>query len=608
MVKLDLRATYEQAVAAHRAGLLPEASMLYRKMLRAEPGNFSALHMLGLLEAQQGRFDEAATLLGRALKARPGEAATLGHYAHALMMASRFDEASAAYDQMLMANPQAVDAIYNKGVIASKQGRAAQALVLFDRALALAPGAANVLYSRGVVLAQLGRYQDALANYDRALAIQPNLTLALGNQAFAALNLCDWPRMAQIAHQTAVGLLPPLTFLGYSSDKALQLQCARSAIAQKVPHMPPPLWRGERYDHARIRLGYVSCDFNEHAVGMQIAPLIEGHDRSRFEVIAISIGGEDGSTMRQWLKGAFDQFHDFAALNSDEIARRMRALEIDIAIDLGGHTQGARLPIFSWRPAPVQVAWLGYPGTTGADFMDWLIADETVAPFEDQPYYSERLVHLPDTFFSTDPTRPIGMAPTRAQECLPDDAFVFCSFNNGWKNSPAMFDVWMRLLAAVPGSVLWLKQPNRDARKNLEKEAAARGIDPVRLVFARDALLDVHLARHALADLCLDTLPYNGHATTAHALWAGTPLLTCRGKAFAGRVAASLLKAVDMPELVTKNLANYEALALKLAREADTLAALKAKLAVNRTTTPLFDRDRFRRAIEAAYLQMLSAR
>ena len=594
-------------MAAHRAGRLDEAEALYRRMLRADAGNFSALHMLGFLQAQQGRFDDAATLLGKALKARPGEPATLGHYAHALMMAQRWDEALAAYDQVLAANPQAVDALYNKGVILSEQKKNAEALALFDHALALAPNAANILYSRGVVLAELGRYQDALVNYDKALAIQPNLALALDNIAFAALNLCDWPRMARITPET-IARLPPLTVLGYSGDKALQLHAARRAIAQKVPQMPAPLWRGERYNHDRVRLAYVSYDLNEHAVGMQLAPLIESHDRTRFEVIAISIGGEDGSTMRQWLKGAFDQFHDFAALNSDEIARRMREMEIDVAIDLGGHTDGARPQIFSWRPAPVQAAWLGYPGTTGADFMDYLIADSTVAPFEDQPFYTERLVHLPDTFFPTDPTRPIGVAPSRADEGLPEDGFVFCSFNNGWKNTPPVFDAWMRLLHAVPGSVLWLKHSNRDARRNLEKEAAARGIDPTRLVFASNALLSVHLARHNLADLGLDTLPYNGHATTAHALWAGLPVITATGDAFAGRVAASLLKAIELPELITGNLADYEALALKLAREPETLAALKAKLAANRTTTPLFDRARFARAVEAAYLAMLSAR
>lgn len=571
--------------------------------MRAEAGNFPALHMLGVLKAQQQDFDEAVRLLGRALKLKPGEPQLLGHYANALMMAGRLDEALAAFDQLLAAQPQAIEALYNKGVILSELKRPAEALALFDRAMAQMPNAPNILYNRGVVLVALGRHQDAVANYDRALQLQPNLTLALGNRALSLLNLCDWPRLEQIARETPAELVSPLVLLGYSDDKAQQLASARAATLRRVPVMPAPLWRGERYGHDRVRLAYVSADFNEHAVGVQVAPLIAAHDRAKFEVIAISIGGEADAVMRPRLRAAFDQFHDCAAMAAADIARLMRELEIDIAIDLMGHTEGARPEIFAFRPAPVQVAWLGYPGTTGADFIDYLIADAVVAPAQDQPFFSEKLVHLPDTYFPTDPACPIGEVPSRAEEGLPAEGFVFCSFNNGWKISAAVFDAWMRLLAAVPGSVLWLKQTG--ARKNLEKAAAARGVDPARLVFADSAPLARHLARHALADLCLDTLPYNGHATTAHALWAGVPVVTCKGAAFAGRVAASLLQAVGLPELATENLADYEALALRLAQQPQELASPKEKLAQNRNIAPLFDLDRFRRAIEAAYLGMV---
>jgi protein O-GlcNAc transferase len=454
-----------------------------------------------------------------------------------------------------------------------------------------------------VVLAALGRHQDAVANYDRALQLQPGLTLALSNRVLPILNLCDWPRLAEIARDTPVELVSPLVLLGYSGDKGQQLASARAAIARRVPVPNPLLWRGERYAHDRTRLAYVSADFNEHAVGVQIAPLIEAHDRARFEVIAISLGGEADAVMRPRLQAAFDQFHDCAAMMAPEIARLMRELEIDIAIDLMGHTEGARPEIFSFRPAPVQAAWLGYPGTTGADFIDYLICDAVVAPIEHQPFFSEKLVHLPDTYFPTDPACPIGEVPSRAAEGLPDSDFVFCAFNNGWKISEAVFDTWMRLLHAVPGSVLWLK--DTVARRNLEKAATARGIDPARLVFADSAPLSRHLARHALADLCLDTLPYNGHATTVHALWGGVPVITCEGDAFAGRVTASLLNAAGLPELVTDTLADYEATALRLAREPQALASLKDQLAQARVTAPLFDLDRFRNAIEATYQMMV---
>ena len=595
---------FEQGVAAHRAGNLAQAEKLYRQMLRADAASFPALHMLGFLKAQQGRYDEAITLLNKAVKQKPADVAARGHHAHALMAAQRFDEALAAYDRLLAMEPGNFEALYNRGVILSQQQRFEQALAALDAALALRPGTAAIFHNRGAVLVGLERYREAMDSYDRALELDPDYLPARANRTMVALNLCDWARVAQTPPGEVATMAPPLTFLGYSDDKQLQLQCATGAIRTLVPQPLPPLWRGEKYRHDRIRLAYVSADFREHAVAFQLAPLIERHDRTRFQVIGISIGPRDDSAIRARLIKGFDRFHDFAALNSDEIARRMREMEIDIAIDLSGHTGQARPQIFAHRPAPVQAGWLGYPGTSGAPFMDYLIADSVVAPFEHQPFFSEQLVHLPHSYFPTDPARAIGTAPSRAACGLPADAFVFCAFNNNWKITRPLFEIWMRLLDAVPESVLWLKQPAADARANLEREAAARGIDPVRLVYADTAPLEVHLARHALADLFLDTLPYNAHATACDALGAGLPVLTCKGQAFAGRVAASLLEAVGLPELVSESLAEYEAMALELARDPARMARLKEKLAQNLTRTPLFDADTFRRAIEEAFVIM----
>jgi protein O-GlcNAc transferase len=610
---MDLRSLFEQALAAHRGGDTAQADRLYRQVLRADAGNFPALQMLGYLEGQRGRYDEAIRLLAKALKQRPKDETALTHYGHALLAADRGDEALAAYDTVLAIRPDAVDVLYNRSVVLSGQGRAAEALAALDRALGLQPDAPMILYSRGVVMTQLQRPQEALANYDRALALQPNLTLARGNRAMAALNICDWSRAAQIgpelAQMVATGIpFAPMTLLGYSDDKGLQLQCARVTSHAVVPQPPAALWNGERYGHGRIRLAYVSSDFREHAVAFQLAQLIERHDRSRFEVSAISLARNDASAIRARLVAAFDHFHDFSALKNDEIARRLRKMEIDIAIDLNGHTGGARPEIFALRPAPVQALWLGYPGTSGAPWMDYLIADRIVTPPQDQAFYSERLVHLPDTYFPTDAARPIGPAPSRSEAGLPEDGFVFCAFNNSWKITAALFEIWMRLLEGVPGSVLWLKRPNPAALKNLSQAAEAQGIDPARLVFADDAPLDAHLARQALADIFLDTQPYNAHATASDALWAGLPVLTCRGNGFAGRVAASLLTAIGLPELIAENLADYEAMALRLARDPQALQSLKEKLALNRATAPLFDGERFRIALEAAFTQMLAQR
>ena len=598
---MDLRQLFEQGVAAHQAGRLDQAEKLYREILRADAASFPALHMLGFLKAQQGRFDEAIPFLNKAVKRNPADATALAHYGHALMAAQRSGAALEAYERLLEMQPDHFEAHYNRGVILSQMRKHGEALAALDQALAVTPNAIGAHFNRGVVLGELQRLREAQDSYDWVLAREPGYTPALANRIMVMLALCDWDRIAQILPENAAMLAPPLSFLGFSDDKALQLACARAA-ADSLP--PAPLWNGERYTHDRIRLAYISADFRDHAVAAQLAPLIERHDRERFQVIGISTGPSDGSEIRTRLVKGFDRFHDFAGLNSDAIARRLREMEIDIAIDLGGHTGLSRLHIFSNRPARVQASWLGFPGTTGASFIDYLIADVIVAPLQDQPFYSETLIHLPDTYFPTDPARPIGIMPSRSEEGLPQEGFVFCAFNNAWKITRPVFDIWMRLLAQIPGSVLWLKQPPADTRANLEKEAAVRGIDPGRLVFAGDAPLDVHLARHRLADLFLDTLPYNAHATAADALWAGLPVVTCKGAAFAGRVAASLLNAVGMPELVTENLEDYETLALALARDPARLHAVKDKLARNLSTTPLFDADRFRRAIEDAYLRM----
>ncbi len=604
---MELRQLFEQGVAAHSAGRHEQAEKAYRQVLRADGKNFPALHMLGYLKAQQELYDEAIALLNKAVKQKPDDPTARAHHAHALMAARRFDEALAAYDRILATQPGNFEALYNRGVILSQQRRFEEALAALDRALALKPDTAAVHYNRGAVLVALERYREAMESYDRALELDPDYSPARSNRTMVALSLCDWDRVAREPAETVAKVAPPLTFLGYSDDKALQRACAAGVIRTQVPEALPPMWRGETYRHDRIRLAYVSADFREHAVAFQLAPLIERHDRGRFQVIGISIGLTDDSAIKARLAAGFDRFHDFAALNSDEIARRLREMEIDIAIDLGGHTALARPRIFAHRPAPVQVTWLGYAGTTAADFIDYMITDVVVAPFTHQPFFSEQLVHLPGTFFPAE--RPVlGRAPSRAEAGLPEDGFVFCAFSNPWKITRPVFAVWMRLLNQVPGSVLWLKQTAPDARANLERAAAAAGVDPARLVYADNAPLDVHLARHALADLFLDTLPYNAHATAADALGAGLPLLTCKGEAFAARVAASLVDAAGLPELVTESLDDYERLALELAQDPARLKALRDRLARNLATAPLFDSDRFRRNIEAAYLIMAEQR
>lgn len=602
---MALRQIFEQGLGLHRAGRLDQAEAAYRQVLRADAGNFPALHMLGYLKAQQGRYDDAITLLNKALKKNPGDATALGHYAHALMAAQRLHEALAAFDRVLAGQSNNFEALYNRGVLLSRMQRPAEAIAALDSALALQPNIALLHFNRGVVLGDLQRHREALESYDRAVALDPVFAPALSNRVMAALNLCDWDRVAQMTQDGSILLAPPLTLLGVTSDKKVQLSRAAAAIRELAPRIPPPLWTGQAYRHDRIRVAYISADMREHAVAFQLAPVIEHQDRARFQVIGISTGLSDDSAIRARLVKGFDRFHDFAALNSDEIARRLREMEIDIAIDLGGHTGFSRLQIFAHRLAPVQASWLGYAGTTGAPFIDYVIGDAVVTPFAHQPFYSEQLVHLPGSFFPALLGRS-DTALSRAQVGLPEKGFVFCCFNTAWKITAPVFDVWMRLLAQVPGSVLWLKRTAPDAAANLERAAAARGIDPARLVYAEDAPLEVHLARHQLADLFVNTLPYNAHTTAADALGAGLPVLTCEGETFAGRVAASLLRAAELDEMVTQTLAEYEAKALELAHNPEKIKALKDKL--GKATAPLFDVVRFTRDLEAAYAIMSERR
>jgi predicted O-linked N-acetylglucosamine transferase (SPINDLY family) len=467
------------------------------------------------------------------------------------------------------------------------------------------PDYAEALNNRGEALQQLKRHEEALASFDRALPGNPQ---ALGGAAMAALELCDWKKTAEIgakiAQRIAAGdAVLPWVLLGYSGDETLQRQCAANVIRERFVR-PSPALATAPIRHEKIRLAYISSDMAHHPVASQVVQLIEKHDRTQFEIIGIGTNADDGSSQRRRLTAAFDRFINVHQQPSLAAAQQLKGLEIDVLVDLNGHTRGDNFDILSHRPAPVQATWLGYAGTTAAPFIDYLIADKVVAP--DAAVFSEKLTYLPECFFPIDTSRKLGKHPTRAEAGLPPEGFVFCCFNNSWKITEPVFSIWMRLLKAVPGGVLWLKQAGDKTKSNLCQAAKDRGVDARRLIFAPPAPLDVHLARHQLAGLFLDTLPYNAHATACDALWAGLPLITQRGSAYAGRVAASLLTAAGAPELIAETAQDYEALALDLAREPARLSAAREKLIANRTTAPLFDTPRLARNLEALYRRMLA--
>ncbi|HMH65514.1 MAG TPA: tetratricopeptide repeat protein [Rhizomicrobium sp.] len=637
---MDAGQLYNQALAAQKAGNLAEAERLYRQI----PGELpEVLVNLGNLFSRQGRQGEAMAAYDRALAVRgdffealfnrgnllletnrPEEA--LASYERILLFRQdfpglwnnrgtalrnlrRLDEALASFEQAAALAPGHFNALTNRAIILSDMNRHKDALVAVDRALAVQPGFAEALYVRGNVLRDMGQLDEALASYEQALAANPAHQHALNGAALAGRALCDWKRVAALTprvKENAGGgraLIQPFVLMGYSDDAALQRRCAENYIRLTVPARPP-LADVRRYGHDRIRLAYLSADFHQHPTAQLMAELFERLDRKRFEVTAIAFGPDDNSAMRARLKKAFDHFEDVRGKSDAEVAQMLRACEIDIAVDLNGHTADARPGIFAHRPAPVQVNYLVYPGTTGAAFMDVVLADRIVLPADQQPFFSEKIVQLPDCYQANDATRVVPPAPTRSEAGLPDSGFVFCCFNNSWKITAPVFDIWMRLLTQIPDSLLWLLDgPHAE---NLRAEATLRGVDPGRLVFAPRLPPDQHLARHQLADLFVDTLPYNAHTTCSDALWAGLPVVTCYGKAFPGRVASSLLKAIDLPELATLSPHKYEELALELAKNPALLQATREKLARNRATTPLFDSERFRKGIEAAFEAMLA--
>jgi len=556
------------------------------------------------------RYDEAFAAYDAALALNPNLATAWAGRGNVLRALKRYNEASLAYDKALSLNPDLVEAWLGRANNMAGRGSYDEALLTYDKALALDPDLAEAWLGRGTMLTEFRRYDEALAACNRAVELKHDLNYAAGARLMAKLYLCDWTNLetdtARLlsAIRAQVPASSPFSLLAIPSSAHDQLQCA-SLYVQDQPAFSA-LWRGEVYPHDRIRLAYLSYDFHEHAVAYLTAGLFEHHDKSRFETTAISFGPDLDSPMRRRLRAAFEHFIDVGHQSDEEIADLVRRYEIDVAVDLMGLTGQNRLAVLARRAAPIQVNYLGYSGTTAASYMDYIIADPTIIPEDQCEFYAEQVVWLPESFMVNDNLRPISeRTPTRAECGLPESAFVFCCFNNVYKLMPDTFQIWMRLLKATSGSVLWLSELNATAQANLRREAERCGVAAQRLVFApRMAKTPDHLARQRQADLFLDTLPYNAHTTASDALWAGVPVVTCLGTTFAGRVAASLLKAIGLDELIAHSPHDYEALALKLAGDSSYLASVKERLARNRNRFPLFDTERSTRKIEAAYMMM----
>jgi predicted O-linked N-acetylglucosamine transferase (SPINDLY family) len=559
------------------------------------------------------RLDDAGTAYERALAVQPKLAEAWLGLGNVFFELKRFGEALQTYDNAIAIQPNLAAAWLGRGNVLFDLRRAGEALAAYEKALSFAPGSAEAWAGCGNVFSILKRHGEAFAAYDKAFAIKPELTGLEGDRIRARMQICDWDGLeaecAALLQSVRDGkpAASPFAFLGTGASGADELACARAWAARRYPASAQPL-SGAPYDHDKIRIGYLSADFREHPVSYLLAGVFERHDRARFEITGISIGPADASPIRRRLEKSFDRFIDASALGVDDTARRIREGEIDILIDLNGFTQNARTSIFARRPAPLQVNYLGYPGTMSADYIDYIIADPVLIPEAHRESYREKVIWLPHSYLPHDAaSRAISDRHfNRGEFGLPERGFVFCCFNNAYKLNPRLFASRMRILKAVEGSVLWLSRDNDVAVDNLRKEAAASAVDPARLVFAdRVPSAAEHLARHRLADLFLDTLPYNAHTTASDALWAGLPVLTQPGESFAGRVAASLLTAVGLPELIVESQEQFEHLAVELANSSPRLAALSARLAQNRLTQPLFDTPLYVRHLEQAYAAML---
>ncbi|HWR01331.1 MAG TPA: tetratricopeptide repeat protein [Chlorobaculum sp.] len=586
-------ASYDRAIA-----LNPDYSEVWYNR-----GN--ALYEMMQLEAAAGSYD-------RAVELEPDYAEAWSNRGLALHGLRQWDAALESFEKALNFRPDFFPAWSNRGNTMLKLNRPDAAIASYDRAIALNPDYAEAWFNRCVTLFELKQYDDAAESLVRALLINPDGDYWPGLLLHVKMMICDWTDYADMLGELLYGIVnrkrvsTPFQIISGTGTLSLIKQAVSTYVEDKHPSRIGPQDVPCYPKRDKIRVGYYSADFHDHATMYLMAELFEKHDRTSFEITAFSFGPDlREDPMRKRAVRAFDRFIDVGNISDREVAALSRELEIDIAVDLKGFTKDSRPDIFAFRAAPIQVNYLGYPGTMGLEYMDYIIADQTLVPERFRQFYTEKTVSLPDSYQTNDSKRRIANKVFTRQECgLPATGFVFCCFNNNYKINPDIFDCWMRILDSVEGSVLWLLEDNPRVGGNLRKEALRRGIDAGRLVFAGRMPLPEHLARHRLADLFLDTFPCNAHTTASDALWAGLPVLTCKGESFAGRVAASLLNAIRLPELITSSEVEYEALATELANDPEKLREIKLKLEHNRLTAPLFDSDRFTRHFESALSEM----
>ena len=611
-IKADFANAYSnRGIALRELNRLHDALISLNRAIKFKPDYTEAYFNRGIALNELKNLPEALASYDQAIEINPDYAQAYCNRGNVMQDLKRLDDALASFDKAIEISPDLAQAYSNRGNVLQDLNRLDDALASYSRAIEISPGFAEAYSNRGSALRDLKRLDEALENYKKALELKPNYDYLLGDKLHTKMHICDWQdfdaNVVNLSLLISEGKKSSSGFPVLALTDSLTIHRKVSEIWVNDKH-PPNLSLGiipKNLRKEKIKIGYYSADFHNHATAYLMAELFEQHDKTKFELTAFSFGPDRNDEMHKRIILAFDKFIDVRFKSDKDIALMSREMEIDVAVDLKGLTQFQRLGIFSYRAAPIQVNYIGYPGSMGAEYIDYIIADSSLIPISSQQHYSEKVIYLPNSYQVNDRQRKIAHKKlTREMFGLPNDGFIFCCFNNNYKITSKTFHGWVRILEAVEGSVLWLLEDNATAGINLRKEARNRGIDPNRLVFAKRMKLPEHLARHRVADLFIDTLPYNAHTTASDALWAGLPVLTCIGESFASRVAASLLNAIELPELIAATQEQYEAKAIELATNPAKLKFIKDKLERNRLTTALFDTPRFTKHIEAAFTQI----
>ena len=606
-----MKEEFKKAVAFYDKGKLDEAKNICLKIFNHIPDHFDNLRLLNFIFFKKKKYSLAIDFINKAIKINPKFAENYNEKGVAFTELKKHQSAIECYDKAININPKYFDALYNKGVVLHELRKLEEAIENYDKALIINSNHVLALNNKGFALQQLKRFNEALDSYNKALKIDPNFNFLLGKIIHTKNLLCNWDflekdleNLKNEINNNKTSTLPFATLSLYDLPK-LHKKTAEIWIKKNFENKKILEFLPKYKKNKKIKIGYYSADFHNHATSLLIAEMLELHNKSKFELFGFSFGPDKNDDMRKRVSKCFNSFFDVRLKSDDEIVKISRDLKIDIAIDLKGITTDERFGIFINRCAPIQVSFLGYPGTSGAKFIDYIVADKILIPEENQKYFTEKVIYMPNSYQPNDSTKKISKKTLNRKDFgLPKNSFVFCCFNQNYKITPNIFNIWMKLLKKKNQSVLWLINDSDEGAKNLKKEAKKREINPDRIIFANRMSVSDHLARHKLADLFVDTFPYSAHTTCSDSLWSGLPVVTLMGNSFASRVGGSLLKAVGLNDLITTTTAEYENLNLELANNPKKLMNIRKKLENNRFKMPLFDTKTYTKNLESSYTKI----